>query len=370
MNSRERLLRTFAFLPVDRIPLIEWPIRQATLREWISQGYPPDVPQHVFFDLDPAYLAVPINMGLHPEFEEKILETNENYKIWQDNLGATRKDFIREDNPGFVTRTWLKFPVLDRRDFLEMKKRYDHSDPARYPDNWKLRADALNRAPVATHLSIPFLFWTVRDWMGFENLCLAFYDQPELLDEMFSFLTDFIIETLKRGIDDLRIDIVELKEDMAYKGAPMISPELFERLMMPHYLRLINFLKSHGVRFVYVDCDGYPDGLIPLWLKAGVDGISPCEIAAGNDLSLLRKQYPSLVMLGGIDKRVLSMNEKAIYQEVVLKVPSLIEKGGYVPHIDHAIPYDVPLRLYLYYRHLITAIAYGESLPLPVDSPG
>ena len=37
-----------------------------------------------------------------------------------------------------------------------------------------LEADILSNAQVAVHLSVLFLFWTARDWMGFENLCLAF----------------------------------------------------------------------------------------------------------------------------------------------------------------------------------------------------
>lgn len=367
MTSRERLLKTLQFKQADRIPLVEWNIREATMREWIKQGYPEGTNQRSFFNLDPLFIYVPIKLDLYPRFEEKIIEQTGEYKIWQDDLGAIRKDFIRNDTPGFVTRSWLKFPVTNREDFLEIKKRYDSQEPARYPENWKLKAGILSDAAVAIHLSVPFLFWTARDWMGFENLCFAFYDMPELIHEMFEFLTDFYIETLKRGIKDIKIDIVELKEDMAYKNAPMISPQMFKEFMLPHYKRFISFLKSNGVKFVYVDCDGYPDGLIPLWIEAGVDGLSPCEIAAGNDMLELRKQYPGFAFLGGIDKRELAKDKKAIYNEVMSKVPQLIEKGGYVPHVDHAIPPDVSLRNYMYYRSILTKIAYGEPVEPPKD---
>ncbi len=365
MLCRERFIKTLTFQPVDRIPLMEWPIRQSTMAAWILQGYPEGTSFQEYFSLDTSYLYVPINTGMYPFFEEKILEQTGDYKIWQDMLGAVRKDFLKDATPGFVTRSWLSFPVNTREDFLEMKKRYDSSEPARYPENWKLRAEILNKAHTPNHLSIPYLFWTARDWMGFEGLCLAFHDMPELVEEMFGFITDMAIETIKRGIGDIRIDIVELKEDMAYKGAPMISPDMFRKFMLPHYKRLVSFLKGNGTKLVYVDCDGYPGGLIPCWIEAGVDGMSPCEIAAGNDILKLRKQYPAFVLFGGIDKRALAVDKKAIYEEVVSKVPQMIEKGGYIPHIDHAIPPDVPLRNYLYYRELLTRLAYGE----PVSEP-
>lgn len=365
MLHRERYLRTLTFKTVDRIPLVEWPIREATMRAWVEQGYPEEVSPEKFFNLDTLYIEVPINMGMSPYFEEKILEKTDEYKIWQDDLGAIRKDFLTDATPGFVTRSWLSFPVKDRKDFLEMKKRYESSGVSRYANNWKPKANVFNNAHVPVHLSIPYLFWTVRDWMGFEGLCLAFYDMPELVEEMFEFLTDFCIETLKRGIMDINIDIVELKEDMAYKHAPMISPEMFRRFMLPHYIRLIDFLKRNGIRLVYVDCDGYPGGLIPLWIEAGVDAISPCEIAAGNDMLKLRKKYPSMGLFGGIDKRELTKDKKSIYNEVMSKVPYLIGKGGYIPHVDHAVPPDISLENYIYYREILARVAYGEMAGMP-----
>jgi len=360
MTQRERYLRTLRFEPVDRVPLIEWPIRGATMQRWISEGYPEGVDPQVFFSLDTNALEAPIELGMYPKFPEEILSVEGNYKIWRDELGAVRKDFLKDATPGFVTRSWLKFAVEDRKDFEQMKKRYVSAQKERYCADFARRAHILNQGVVPVHLTISYLFWTIRDWVGFENLCLMFYDDPALVEEMFDFLTTFVIETLSPVIDDIDIDIVELKEDMAYKHAPMISPAMFRRFMYPHYVRLISFLKSHGAKIVFVDCDGYPGNeLTALWLDAGVDAVSPCEIAAGNDLIQLRKDFPKLGMFGGIDKRALAQGKEAIDREVFSKVPWLLEHGGYIPHVDHAVPHDVPLENYIYYRKLLTRIVYG-----------
>ena len=365
MTNRERFLSALTFRPIDRIPLVEWNIRGSTMREWVKQGYPEGVPPAIFFDLDPYNVGVPIHLGMHPEFEERIMEDTGVYKIWRDKQGAVRKDFSKDMNPGFVTRTWLSFPVQSRDDFLKMKERYDSKDPERIPQNFKERAKILNLGVTTTHLSVPFLFWTARDWIGFENLCMMFYDDPSLVHEIFAFLTDFCIDVLRDRIRQVDIDVVELKEDMAYKHAPMISPHMFRTFMFPHYRRFIEFLKGNGVKLVYVDCDGYPGGLIPEFLEAGVDAISPVEIAAGNDVIQLREEYPRLGMLGGIDKRELAKDRKAIYQEVISKVPVMLEKGGYIPHVDHGIPHDVPLVNHLYSRELLTNLALGKSVREP-----
>ena len=365
MAPRARYLNALQFRPVDRIPMMEWGIREATLRAWVKQGYPPENDQKGYFDLDTWQTGVGINTGMNPPFEERVLEETGEYKIWIDPLGAKRKDFKVLPTPGFVTRSWLEFAVKDRADFLEMKKRYIAAEPSRYADNWKEHAARTHASDQPVHLGIPFLFWVVRDWVGFENLCMMFYDNPKLIHEMFEFVTDFVIDTLKGRIDDLAVDVAEFKEDMAYKGAPMISPEMFRKFMFPHYVRTIEFLKGHGVKIVYVDCDGYPGELIPCWLDAGIDAVSPCEIAAGNDMLGLREAYPALALYGGIDKRPLARDRAAIYEEVMGKVPAMLEKGGYIPHIDHAIPPDAKLDVYRYYREILVAVAEGRTPPQP-----
>jgi uroporphyrinogen decarboxylase len=363
MNQRERLINTLRFKAVDRVPLVEFDVRRSTMDAWIEQGYPSGTPVEQFFGLDNgldnSHLRVPFKLYMNPPFENIILEQNENYKVWQDPQGAIRRDFIRDREPGFVTRSYLKFPVDGREDFLEMKKRYRSDDPFRIIERWKIRAAALNASTVPVNLWIPFLFWTIRDWMGFEGICLGFHDQPMLIREMCEFLIDYYIELLTPVIDDVAIDLVVLNEDMAYKHAPMISPDMFRKFLFPEYVRFIGFLKSHGVKIVCVDSDGFPGGLIPPWIDAGVDGMLPCEIAAGNDLIKLRKEYPKFVMAGGIDKRELSTSKEAVYNEVMSKVPFLLEKGGYIPQVDHAVPPDVPLRNFIYYRELIERLATG-----------
>ena len=365
MDARQRFIATLKFRETDRIPLVEWPIREATLREWKKQGFPDGISPREFFSMDTIWIKPPVTIGMHPFFEEKILEEDENYKIWVDNLGALRKDFKDTANPGFVTRSWLKHPVESREDFNEMKKRYDAADPGRFPVDFAKIARAYNKSMSPVIVSVPFLFWTARDWLGFENLCMAFYDEPMLLHDMFEYIADFAIEVLKRAYEHIRIDAIELEEDMAYKGAPMVSPSMFREFMFPHYRRFIDFAKSNGTEIIMVDCDGYPGGLIPLWIEAGADAMSPCEIAAGVDLFETRKQFPEFGLLGGIDKRELAKGKKQIYHEVMGKVPGMIEKGGYIPHVDHAVPFDVSFDNYSYFRQLMDKVANGISVDVP-----
>ena len=66
----------------------------------------------------------------------------------------------------------------------------------------------------------------------------------------------------------------------------------------------------------------------------------------------VRRNNPRLAMQGGIDKRSLVKGKKAIDKELEEKVP-LVLQGGYIPHIDHAVPPDVSFSNYCYFRNLV-----------------
>jgi uroporphyrinogen decarboxylase len=127
---------------------------------------------------------------------------------------------------------------------------------------------------------------------------------------------------------------------------------------MPCYRRLSELFHSNGVETFVVDSDGNPSLLIPGLLESGIQGIHPCEVAAGMDVLELRRQYKQELLLWcGIDKRVLARDRESIRKEVLSKVPPMIDAGGYIPQIDHSVPPDVPFDNFCYYWDLVRQIA-------------
>lgn len=131
--------------------------------------------------------------------------------------------------------------------------------------------------------------------------------------------------------------------------------------MLSPYRRVTDFLRGHGVDIIFVDSDGNIDELIPLFLEAGINGIFPLEVQSGMDPVGLRKKYGrDLLMSGGIDKRKLAQNKKVIETELMRKLPYLISRGGYIPHLDHIVPPDVPPGNFVYYMELKRRIIEGK----------
>jgi uroporphyrinogen decarboxylase len=301
-----------------------------------------------------------------PAFAPEVLEETDRYIMHRDAQGIVRRAMkegtVRGTRPSMDQ--FLRFAVETPEDFADLRKRYDPSDPRRYPPWWesRVRAWAAREHPLCLCVNCAMgLYSNCRVWMGTENLSVAFHDQPNLVHEMLDFIADFTIEALRRALEDVEIDYFNYFEDFAYKTGPLFSPAMFREFMLPRYQRVNEFLRRHGVEIITLDSDGNTEVLIPLLLEAGINGHGPLEVAADMDPRKLRREYgQDLALCGGIDKRALARGRTAIDGEVLSKVPDLLEEGGYIPTIDHTVPPDVSYADFLYYMELKQRCLDGE----------
>jgi hypothetical protein len=348
MTERERFLAVYQFRGFDRCPMWEMGMWQATLDRWRHEGWDGREDFAVTYRHDGRENAG-LDFAMLPRFERRVLEDDGRVRLLVDERGVTCRELVERTETSMPH--WLDFPVKDRASWEAMKARYDPHDPRRYPADWEERKQQWARRdhPLQVYGGRDTgFFGPVRGWMGAENAMLCFYDDPDLMHEMMEFLADFTIEVMRRCLKEVEIDYFVFWEDMAFKTASLISPGMFREFMLPRYRKVSDFAHSQGVPITMMDSDGYIDELVPLWIEGGVDVIYPFEVAAGEDVVALRKQYPRLGMNGGIDKRALAKDRAAIDAELARVMP-LIETGGYVPTIDHGPPPDIPLDNFRYY---------------------
>ncbi len=386
MTHRERFLAVAKGQPVDRMPYWYGGPRASTFAAWQRQGLTDDLLARwvEFTNADPTMGIGKLYCGPVPPFPEIVIKEEGNHRWWRDHWGVLRKDAIKQPTDGFVTRQYLEFFVKDWETWEEMKTHFDpHSpertgpggdggeltdlNPNRYrhvgdgPNWWNL-VDQCNNADVPVFVTVPCLYWTVRDMCGFEGLSMLFYDNPMLVHEMFEYWTGFLMELLDEPLSKIKVDKVCLNEDMAYKGMSMISPAMMREFMLPRYKRLYSFFKEHGVDVVEMDSDGHNRDILSVMYPEGIDGIQPVEIAAGNDPEEYLRDFPGLYMSGGIDKRELRFDYERARAEVVRRYGAARQYGRYIPTVDHGVPPDVPLRTFLYMVELLQGFANGEDL--------
>jgi uroporphyrinogen decarboxylase len=138
----------------------------------------------------------------------------------------------------------------------------------------------------------------------------------------------------------------------------LVSPKVFEAYVGPHYKRITDLLKQYGVDIVSLDCDGWIDLLLPIWLKNGVNTMFPIEVGTWDaSIAPWREKYgKNLRGVGGMNKNVFSADYAAVDKEIE-RLKALIDLGGYIPCPDHRIAPDAKFENVQYYcEKLRTAI--------------
>ena len=296
-----------------------------------------------------------------PLYQPRLISEDE-HTITLINEGG-QKVRVFKDSPQKMPM-FLDHPVRDRASWAEYKRRLEPNAPDRWPSDWEAYVQKMNSRDEPTMLNVGSFFGFLREWMGLESLLYMFYDDPSLIEDMMDQICYLETESIKRVVRDIRVDSAMFWEDMAFKTGPLISPDMFRRFMMPRYRQVTDILRSNGVDVIFVDSDGNLNELIPLWLECGINSFWPLECAAANDAVALRKKFGHNVVLGGnIDKRALLKGKSAIRQEIMSKVPFLLESGGYFPSVDHFVPPDVTWENYCYFINSLREVAGLAKLP-------
>ena len=353
MNSLERFKETVYFGKPDRVFMWSQWYFNDTLKRWRNEGMPSDVHFNTYFGFDRVE-GVPINLGFVPAPECKIVEEDKETATYVDDLGNKWRRW-KEREIGMSQ--WLEFGLKSRDDWEKYIVRLKPGTPIRYPEYWEDWKRTVKKRDYPLGISAGSFYGWPRCWIGMENISVMFYDDPQFIKEVINYIADFICDTIARALEEVKFDFATIWEDLGMKTGPLLSPRFFEEFCLPAYKKVTKLLRDYGIDVIMVDSDGNNDVIIPLWLEGGVNCFFPLEVAANTNALAMREKYGTkLILMGNIDKRALGKTKKEVEEEVMKKVPYLIEKGGYMPMVDHQVPPDVPLENFQYYLDLVKKI--------------
>ncbi|MBN1293059.1 MAG: hypothetical protein JXB48_14560 [Candidatus Latescibacteria bacterium] len=352
MNSMERFDRCMHFQPVDHAVDMEFGYWDEVHLLWEKEGLPKGLDTHekmeLYFGLERRYRP-PVNVLLEPDFTIEEVEIHNGHRYYYDLDHV----LCRVPADGITTMPeHLEYPLKNRKDWETIfKPRLQPDTPGRYPENLDKHMHNVLAKDYLPWLYVGSLFGRLRNFIGFEQICLMIYDDPDLVDEMIEHLANLTCEILERTLPMVKgsIKIGHFWEDICFNNGPMISPDYFGKHVVPRYKQITEVLQKYGIDTVIVDCDGWIGPLIDGWLNSGVNIMFPLERAGGSDPVILRKKYgPQLLLMGGVDKRKIAQGGDAVIRELEYLAP-LVEEGGFIPHCDHLCPADVTLENYRFY---------------------
>ncbi len=332
-----------------------------TMETWKTQGMPTDVPLETLFGFDaPATVSFSglgwCEAAFEPAFEEKVLEDRGEYELVQDRAGRHVLCF-KNRRSGFMPE-YVAHPVRDRRTWEEnVRWRLDPKTPSRYAGiaGFVERNRLLLEQGAFVIQRVVGGYMYLRSLIGPAEVLYLFHDDPGLIHDCMKTWFELADAVIAAHQEYVSFDELFFGEDICYNHGPLISPEMMREFLFPYYGQLLRNMKarqkdrSRRLHF-HIDTDGYALPTIPLYRELGMDAMSPFEVAAGCDVIEVGRQYPDLVIHGGVDKRELAKGRAAIDGLVDRIFPVMKARGGYMPTCDHGVPEEVRYEDYLYYR--------------------
>lgn len=376
MNHRERENATLSFIePHDRGSVEEtfypWTL---TLNIWRKEGHLEGLPLDIFnvsgHKIEGAnkYLGCLMAEGVYKyeqflgfdgikrvsfylpfrNFGTAITVESDECIIRRDDDGWIRK-YYKNKNVVETVKPVVKCPEdwyrLKEHALGELEKYYTDEN---IQNNYSPFREGHQAGDYSIRLNITGFFWTPRTLLGIEEHLYAFYDYPDMMKDINEFCLGIYMDKLGKVLDILPADVLYIMEDLSGSNGPMLSPELFDEFVGAYYKRLVPFLKSKGVKHVFVDTDGDFKKLIPNFIKSGIEGFLPMDVNAGMDIVEVRKYFPELKFIGAFNKLAIAAGKKAIDSEFERLMP-VIKQGGYIPGCDHQVAPSTSFENYKYY---------------------
>lgn len=320
MNSRERILTTLKHQQADRVPVAEmWidpHIVQAILPGARDSN---DLAEHL--DLDMVTVPTMIYEA------DEVDWVDRDQGIFRDRWGA-RQHLTHE-----------AIPVPSPPALIESAEdlaRYQPPDPAKSPIIEKVRR-LRARFPDKAVAVIGESGWAPAVYLraGLENLFLDLAERPDFAKDLMGIGAAYYAELFPLAIA-AGADVVFLGDDYSDNRGPMMSPRMFEEIILPHDTAVVASIKKAGACCVK-HTDGDIRKIMDRLVGTGLDALGPLQDVPGMELDKIFERYPGrIALMGNMSVDLLSRGTveeviaatKRLLREVSAKGPHILSSGN------------------------------------------
>ena len=167
----------------------------------------------------------------------------------------------------------------------------------------------------AVHAGFPIIggshcgfFTYLWDTLGMEEYFVKMRADPEFVTEITERTVGYYLAANEKFLNLYKKDVAGCFTyiDLGTQIDLMISPEMFDKFILPYLQKITEQAKKHGVYAVLHSC-GSIIKAIPGIINSGFDALNPIQpLAAGMDPENLAQKYKDkIVFIGGVDTQIL-----------------------------------------------------------------
>jgi len=370
MNTRQRFNAVMTGRPADRVPFMKvFGGGNAIVPHWEDDcpGIGEKIDEMLGFEGGyRGWQVAPVNQGLCGGCgKPQVIEEDPSRCLVRTGLG---KEVVEQRKGGDYRHHRVAFAVQGRADWETIKaERLAVDAPQRFPDDWPDHVARYADRDFPLQLTHGGVYGFARNLLGDEGLCLAFYDDPDLVRDILETFTDTVIGIWEKMVADVPFDLIEFWEDMAGKNGSVVGPGIFREFIAPQYQKVRQFADRHGIEILLVDCDGSVEQLTGWMLAAGATALYPYEVQAGNDAAKMLDAYPALGVIGGLNKESMAGPDLAAARSAIDRemdrAAALISKGRLIPGPDHFVLSNVRWESYRYFMEQLRQVVMTTPPP-------
>ncbi len=259
-----------------------------------------------------------------------------------DRLAEDTADLARASGRSWVDETRGMIASWD--DF----ERYPWPDPARFDTSLLEWYSAYVPDDMCLVGNCHSVFEQVTWLMGYQPLCYAIYDQPDLVDAMFARVGAIYLEAAKVFLQFPRVRILFGGDDMGFRSGTMISAQILIEKSLIWHKRMADLAHASGRLYLLHSCGNLEEILPYLIDEVKLDGRHSFEDVIEPVTVAKRRWGDRLALLGGIDMDFLT---RATPDQVRRRVRETLDVclpgGGYCLGSGNTVANYVPLDNYL-----------------------
>jgi uroporphyrinogen decarboxylase len=184
-------------------------------------------------------------------------------------------------------------------------------------------------------------------FMGYETLCVAIYEQPDLVRAILDKVVAFHAHHVKLLLQFERVKAVWATDDMGFKTGPLLSPAQYREFVFPTHKALAKTVHGAGRLYLLHACGKLDLIMNDLIDDVKIDAKHSFEDTIENVGDAKAKYGSRITLFGGIDVDFLCRADEASIRERVRKTLDRCQGAGYCLGTGNSVANYIPVDNYL-----------------------
>jgi uroporphyrinogen decarboxylase len=184
--------------------------------------------------------------------------------------------------------------------------------------------------------------------MGYETLCLALYDQRDLVRAISDKSIEIAQAVLEQILQFERVKIVWGSDDMGFKTGTLIGPDDLREFVLPGHKLMARMSHAAGRPYLLHSCGNLKEIMADLIEDVGIDAKHSFEDTIENVADAKKAYGSQIALLGGIDVDFLCRaDEQQIRRRVRQTLQACQNGGGFCLGTGNTVANYIPVENYL-----------------------